>query len=149
MALRPKQLRAIQEMPAARSWRDLARRVGVSENTLHRWLRDDPDFRAAVQERVSLALVELQHGLASVALQAVRTLEAAMDMSQKVPWGVRVKAAQVALESAIAVHGLAKETTEVDIGDDLARFLRDIAAGPGGPGAGGAEPAGDRLDPAG
>lgn len=146
MGLTLKQLRALKEIPTARSWAEVARRAGVSESALRKWLREDPDFRAAVQERIALALLEFQHGLYDAARQAIRTLVAAMDMGQKVPWGVRVKAAEIAVEAAIAVAGLARERAEVDIGDELAAFLRDLAQRDGGSGAGGEEPRGAGPD---
>jgi hypothetical protein len=82
-----------------------AKAVGVAEQTLNRWLRDDPVFAREVEAAranvLSLASDELRAGT----LEAVATLRQVL-RNAKAPASAKVAAARVFLESTKLLEGL-------------------------------------------
>jgi transposase-like protein len=52
IALRPKQLQAIDALLLGKTITASAEETGVDQSTLHRWLREDYRFQAALNQRI-------------------------------------------------------------------------------------------------
>jgi DNA-binding MurR/RpiR family transcriptional regulator len=94
-----KQERAISALLQAPSLKEAAKEAGISEATLHRWLKDNAfkeAYRAAKREVVNHAICRLQRSSG----QAVKTLEDVMRDGES-PATSRVSAAKIILEMAL------------------------------------------------
>ena len=94
-----KKERAISALLQAESLREAAKGAGISETTLHRWLKDEAfqtAYRAAKREVVNHAICRLQRSSG----QAVETLEGVMKDEDN-PATSRVSAAKIILEMAL------------------------------------------------
>jgi hypothetical protein len=114
-----KQERAISALLQAPSLKDAAKEAGISEATLHRWLKDEDfqtAYRAAKREVVNHAICRLQRASG----KAVETLEGVMKGAGN-PATSRVSAAKIILE--MALKGLEVEDLERRIAD-LERIVR-------------------------
>lgn len=99
-----KQERAISALLNAPSLREAAKEAGISEATLHRWLKKDDfktAYREAKKELVNHAIYRLQHATG----KAVNALEAVIDDKES-PASARVSAAKTILETSIKVFGI-------------------------------------------
>jgi hypothetical protein len=83
-----------------------AREVGISRETLHRWLRD-PVFLAAVRVAEAEALDELSRLLVRLGRTAVATIAKVMSDAGTAP-ATRVRAADVALSRLLQLRELAQ-----------------------------------------
>ena len=94
-----KQERAIATLLVAPSVTAAAQQIGVNENTLLRWLKDE-DFQAAYREArravVQHAIVQVQHATG----EAVETLRSVMQAADA-PASAKVSAAKTILETAV------------------------------------------------
>ncbi|MCS6774390.1 MAG: hypothetical protein NZ693_09830 [Thermoflexales bacterium] len=97
--LSAKQLRAIEHLTSGCSRAETARRVGVGETTIRRWLRA-PEFQAALREAQGEVWRMLLGRLGAVATSAVDALHAALQDGQP---SLRVRAADVLLARLVAV----------------------------------------------
>jgi uncharacterized protein YggE len=107
-----KQGEAIAALLSGPTITDAAKRAGVGERTLFRWLQQDAAFQQAYREARRQAV---QHAIAQiqqVASTAVKTLGAIMK-STKAPSGSRVSAARAVLE--MALKGVELEDLEARI----------------------------------
>jgi hypothetical protein len=77
--LRPDQAEALGFLLAGDSITDAAARVGVARQTVHRWLRDDAAFIAAVNSGRRELVEQTQARLVRLADKAVDALEVALD----------------------------------------------------------------------
>jgi len=94
-----KQERAISALLNAPSLREAAKEAGISEATLHRWLKEDDfqtSYRAAKKELVNHAICRLQRA----AGKAVDALKEIIE-DKKNPASSRVSAAKTILETSI------------------------------------------------
>ena len=115
-----KQERAISAMLQADSLRAAAKEAGISEATLHRWLKNEDfqtAYRAAKREVVNFAICRLQRSSG----KAVETLETIMKGAGNPPTA-RVSAAKIVLE--MALKGIEVEDLERRI-VDLEKFVKE------------------------
>ena len=89
---------AIMALLSQRNIAEAARTAGVSERTLHRWLKD-PDFGAAYREARRTALSQSMARLQQMSTAAVTTLGIIM-LDANAPPGVRLRAADAVLNHA-------------------------------------------------
>lgn len=110
--LEPKQLRAIAELMAARTVEEAAKRAGVGERTLRRWLTQ-PHFRRAYKGAQRTAFEHATARLQDITSLAVQTLEE-MLRDEKTPPAVRMSGVKVALEAAARGIELGEVAERVD-----------------------------------
>ncbi len=103
--LPPKQRQAVEALLATGEVTAAAREVGVSRETLHRWLRQ-PLFLQAVREAEAAALDELSRLLVRLGRTAAATLAKAMS-DPATPWATRVRAADASLSRLLQLRELA------------------------------------------
>jgi len=89
------QQRAIAALLSERDIRAAAKKAGVGERTLHRWL-DDPAFQAELKTAETRAIDAAIRRLAELSGLAVDTLSAAMNDEQTPP-ATKIRAAEVVL----------------------------------------------------
>jgi len=90
---------AIAALLSHRSVEDAARAVGISVNTLQRWMRT-PEFQAALREARRKILSQAIGQLQNAANAAAKTVLKIM-VDPTVPAGIRLRAAEVVLEQAV------------------------------------------------
>jgi hypothetical protein len=123
--LEQKQEKAISALLQAQSLREAAKEAGISEATLHRWLKLEAfqeAYRAAKREVVNFAICRLQRSSG----KAVETLEGIMKGAGN-PATSKVSAAKIVLE--MALKGVEVEDLERRIAD-LEKFVRQQNEGP-------------------
>lgn len=103
--LTPSEVRAIAELLTARTIDEAARRSGVAERTLRRWL-DRADFRAALRAEQRGLMQQVTSRLQVASSRAVDALTVVLD-DLTAPASARVSAARTVLE-------LAREGVEVE-----------------------------------
>lgn len=79
-----------------------AKNVGIGEATAHRWLKLSR-FQAAYKQAQHDLFSEALQGLREKVGKAIDTLDRHMD-SDETPAGSQIRAAQIVLEQAIAIH---------------------------------------------
>jgi transposase-like protein len=89
---------AIAALLSHKSVEDAARAVGVSTNTLLRWMKE-PEFRAMYQEARRLAFSQSLGRLQEASGAAVTTTLKIM-LDTNAPPGIRLRAAEIVLEQA-------------------------------------------------
>jgi transposase-like protein len=97
---------AIAALLSRRSVEDAARAVGVSANTLLRWMKE-PEFRAVYDEARRLVFSQSLGRLQEVSGAAVTTTLKIM-LDPNAPPGVRLRAAEIVLEHAAKAAELEK-----------------------------------------
>jgi transposase-like protein len=107
---------AIAALLSHRSVEDAARAVGVSTNTLLRWMKE-PEFRDMYQEARNLAFSQSLGRLQDASGAAVTTTLKIM-LDTNAPPGIRLRAAEIVLEQA------AKAADVEKLGGRLAKRLR-------------------------
>jgi len=107
---------AIAALLSHRNVEEAARAVGISANTLLRWMRE-PEFEAAYREARRTAFYQAIGRLQDFAGAAVTTVFKIM-LDPNTPAGTRLRAAEVVLEQA------AKGGEMQDIEDRLAKLER-------------------------
>ena len=103
--LKPKQRRAVEALLTTGEVSAAAQSVGVSRETLYRWLRQ-PVFHQAVRQAEAQALDDLSRLLVRLGRTAVATLAKAMS-DPTVPPASRVRAADAALSRLLQLRELA------------------------------------------
>jgi hypothetical protein len=115
---RQKMEQAIAALLSHRNVEDAARAVGISTNTLRRWMQV-PEFQAACrdarQKILSQAIGQLQNAAGAAAKTVLRIM-----VDPTVPAGIRLRAAEIVLERAVSVG-------EVDETEDRLARLERIA----------------------
>lgn len=102
MPLTAKKSTALESLLAAPTIRAAAKKCGVAEQTLHRWLRE-PDFASALRARQEEVLAEASGLLKQHTLRAIRTL--LREMTSKTSKGiVRLNAADKVLTHALRLR---------------------------------------------
>lgn len=76
--LSPVQVQAIELLISGTSVTSTAEQIDTSRSTVHRWLREDFTFRAALNRAKRLLVEEFETRLLSLAEAAVRTVEDAV-----------------------------------------------------------------------
>jgi hypothetical protein len=104
--LTPRQHKAVAALLITGEVKAAAAEVGVTRETLHRWLKD-PTFLAAVREAEAEALDELSRLLVRLGRTAVATIAKAMS-DPVTPAATRVRAADVALNRLLQLRELAQ-----------------------------------------
>ena len=102
--LTPEQLRAVVALLEHGDKSKAARSAGVGRTTLYRWLREDENFQAALEEGTRQALKEFSANLVRLAQKAVRTLEAAVDSTDPLHMHHRLRAADIVTNRILAVR---------------------------------------------
>jgi transposase-like protein len=103
--LTPRQRKAVEALLATGEVAAAAREVGVSRDTLYRWLKQ-PLFVEAVRETEARALDELSRLLVRLGRTATATLAKAMS-DPATPAATRVRAADVTLSRLLQLRELA------------------------------------------
>ena len=103
--LTPKQRKAVEALLTIGEVAAAAQSVGVSRETLYRWLRQ-PVFHQAVRQAEAQALDDLSRLLVQLGRTAVATLAKAMS-DPTVPAASRVRAADAALGRLLQLRELA------------------------------------------
>jgi hypothetical protein len=107
--LTPRQRRAIAALLAEKNILEAAKKAGVGERTLHRWLDGDSGFQAELKAAERSAIDAAIRRLADLTGEAVSTLREVMG-DKTASAGSRVQAASVAL----ARFGELKELSELE-----------------------------------
>lgn len=103
--LTTKQRKAVEALLATGEVTSAAKEVGVSRETLHRWLKQ-PVFVDAVRQAEARALDDLSRMLVRMGRTAAATLAKAMNDSST-PMATRVRAADIALSRLLQLRELA------------------------------------------
>ena len=117
-----KKEQAIVALLTHRNVEDAARAVGISANTLLRWMRD-PEFEAAYREarrRLFSQAIERLQGAAGAAVTTI--LKVMVDPNERA--GIHLRAAEVVLERAVATgerEDLEDRVAKLERGAGLAR----------------------------
>ncbi|MHB0999629.1 MAG: hypothetical protein ACYC27_10305 [Armatimonadota bacterium] len=118
--LTPKQEKAIGALITERTILAAAEKIGVSEATIHRWLKD-PTFaeayRKASRHVADTAITRVQSGCT----EAVDTLREIMQ-DKNAPASVRVSSAKIFMDIAI-------NATEMRLLEDRIRMLEEAVSG--------------------
>ena len=117
-----KKEQAIVTLLTCRNVEEAARTVGISVNTLLRWLKD-PEFGAAYQEARRAAFSQSIGRLQDAVGAAVTTVLKIM-LDTKAPAGTRLRAAEVVLErtaQAIEMEDLEARVAALERAADLAK----------------------------
>ena len=114
--LTPKQEKAIIALLTHGSVENAAHAAGVGVRTLHRWMKEDPDFdaayRAAKREAYGHSIARLHH----LSSAAVSTLGKIM-LDSKTPPATRVRAADSILNhttKAVEIEGIEERVAELE-----------------------------------
>jgi hypothetical protein len=107
---------AIAALLSHRNVEDAARAVGISVNTLRRWMQV-PEFQASCREARQKILSQAMGQLQNAAGAAAKTVLKIM-IDPTVPAGIRLRAAEIVLEHAVSAGEI--DQTE----DRLARLER-------------------------
>lgn len=103
--LSAKQVQFLSALLSSANTRDAARKVGISDRTAWRWLKDalfQAELARAKQEAFDESLDLLKSGVRA----AIATL--ARNMKEDQPPGVQVRAAQIWLEQAVQLHKMSE-----------------------------------------
>ena len=103
--LTPRQRKAVEALAVTGEVARAAEAAHVSRDTIYRWMRDQVNFRAALNEAEGLALQTLTRRLVSLAEAAANTLESVMD-DNSAPHSARVMAAGKVIDSLIRLREL-------------------------------------------
>jgi hypothetical protein len=101
-ALKPlsaRQNRALQALLTAKSVADAARKASVGERSLHRWVREHPEFRRRLQEAHRDAVSQAAHSLQQASAYAAYNLAQMLDDPDRATMG-RIAAVRTVLEFA-------------------------------------------------
>lgn len=98
--LTPDQVQALAALLTEKDIKAAAAKAGCGETTLHRWLKEDANFKSVLGEQKKALLDSTVRRLASVSVKAVNTLEDIME-NKKTPAGIRVRAAAIILDQAV------------------------------------------------
>jgi hypothetical protein len=82
-----------------------AKKANVGERTLHRWLKDDPDFQRELKAAESAAIEAAIRRLADSTGLAVETLRQAME-STDAPLPQKIRAADIVLSRLLELRNL-------------------------------------------
>ncbi|HLB31196.1 MAG TPA: hypothetical protein VJN91_06680 [Gammaproteobacteria bacterium] len=96
--------RAVAALLTTRSAVDAAQVAGVSERTIHRWLRD-PGFRAQLLEAEGQAVDAAVRRLVHLATSALNALENVLADADSLP-GIRLRAAGLVLDHLASLRQL-------------------------------------------
>lgn len=103
--LEPAQVKAVAALASGASMTTAAESAGVCRQTVHRWMRDDPEFVAALNAARTDAVAAIRGEFRGLATEAVATVRDILG-SPNAPAAVRAKVALAILES---VGGLTPE----------------------------------------
>lgn len=103
--LTAKQRKAVNALLSTGEVKAAAIEVGISRETMHRWLRD-PVFNLAVKEAEAKAIDDLSRMLVRLGRTATATLAKAMT-DTATPMSTRVRAADVSLSRLLQLRELA------------------------------------------
>jgi len=116
--LKPKQRKAVEALLTTGEVSAAAQSVGVSRETLYRWLKE-PTFNQAVRQAEARALDDLSRLLVRLGRTAVATLAKAMN-GPTVPAASRVRAADAALGRLLQLRELATLEARITALEDAA-----------------------------
>ena len=124
-----KKEQAIAALLSRRNAEEAARAVGISANTLLRWIKD-PEFDAAYQEARRTAFSQSIALLQDASGAAVKTVLKIM-LDSNVSAGTRLRAAEVVLgqgAKAFEMEGIEARVAQLERAADSARKLRKRSA---------------------
>ena len=120
--LTPAQIRALNALVAGQSVSKAAQAAEVDRTTVHRWLKEDPQF-AAEHNAARLEMAEtVQSGIRELADEAIATLRDLM--GPNTPANVRLKVVQMVLSRASS--GLMVERIGSPLPDEIERDLKKV-----------------------
>lgn len=108
------QVKALEALLSTGNKTRAARAAGVGRSTLYRWLVEDENFQAALEEGSRQALKEFSLALTRLAAKSVEALDAALGKDQKT--SDRLRAADIVTGRLLAVREM------VDLEERLARL---------------------------
>lgn len=128
ITLRPNQRRAIEVLVTTGNVTAAAEAAGVTRQTVHRWLRDNDEFKRALALAERAALAKLNRNLLRLSDKAIKALEKALDDDEI---QIRLRGADVHLKHLLKYAEIA--LTEVEMVGKVGVALEDVLAGlPGG-----------------
>lgn len=98
--LKTKQHKAIAALLSAKDVQSAAQQAGVGERTLHRWLDEDPEFKAALREAEGRAIDDAVRRLVGATNSALSVVMVIM-LDAKNPASVRLRAAISILDQMV------------------------------------------------
>ncbi len=111
--LKPNQIKAMEALLSGKSVGGAAEEAGVSRTTLHRWLRENWEFQAALNQRQQELVSAVQAGLLTAASRATAVVSRAIDEGD--------------LRAAIALLkglGLLSGSGQIEVGPDDPNLVR-------------------------
>lgn len=120
--LTPRQRSAITALLTERNIRAAARKAGVGERTLHRWLDSDAAFQTALWEAETEAISAAVRQLAEFAGEAVEALKVIV-RDKKTPAAVKVQAANIVLNRLLPMR------EAIDVEKRLAALEKQLNTG--------------------
>jgi hypothetical protein len=110
--LDPKQEKVIVALLTEPTYRQAAKKAGVGETTIYRWLQDE-EFDLAYKEARNQAFNQTISRIQQSTSNAVTTLNEVMEDKES-PASSRVTAAKTVLEMAIKAHEIEKVISRMD-----------------------------------
>jgi hypothetical protein len=99
------QVQALAALLTEKDVKSAAAKAGCGETTLHRWLKEDADFKAALKDAEAELIESAVRRLVGVAGDAIGVLVTIMN-NKRAAHGVRVRAAKVVLEQFVRLREL-------------------------------------------
>jgi hypothetical protein len=103
--LKPEQVQALAALLTEKDVKAAAAKAGCSENTLHRWMKEDADFKAALHAAEAQLIDQAVRRLAGAASDAIGVLVTIMN-NKRAAASVRVRAATVVIEQLVKLRDL-------------------------------------------
>jgi hypothetical protein len=95
--LSPAQAQVIAALAQGRTITAAAIEAGLHRSTIHNWLRDEPDFKTAMQQACAEYAAILNDGMRDLAARALETVRNLLD-DPETPPAIRLKAALAVLD---------------------------------------------------
>lgn len=119
-----KKHRALLALLSSPTIKEAAKIAGIGEKTLHRWIKEDQEFRQAYREASREALQHTTTRLQQAAARAVDTLESIM-MDKRANANARVTAAKTVLETAYKAFELYDLEARIEALEEAAQQKED------------------------
>lgn len=111
--LSPRKRKAIEALLSQPNVTAAAKMTGIHKDTIYRWLKVDPDFKAALNDATSQALNALSISLVGLASESIKALQEIITDKKSSP-GSRLKAAEINLNNLLRIVELVNIDTRVN-----------------------------------
>lgn len=114
--LNTKQHRAIRALLTEKTTADAAKKAGVGERTLWRWMNENEPFKMALSEAETLALGESVRRLVALQFKALQAIEEALD-DEGANHAVKLRAAALVMDTSLRLreqHTLEERLAEME-----------------------------------